>query len=163
MDQQDDYGALKVLVVEDERASRMLTAALLEELGVGQIREAADGSEGLRLLRSFQADVVICDMVMAPMDGLEFIRHVRTDTESANPYLPIVLLTASADRGSVRAARDAGVNLLMAKPVTLEGLRKRIDLALNERRAFIMNKSYIGPDRRRQDVPISGKPDRRKD
>lgn len=163
MEQEDDYGALRILVVEDDRPSRILTAALLEELGVGQVREAAHAEEALRTLRSFQADVVICGMVMAPMDGLQFIRHVRTDRESANPYLPIVLLIANADRGSVRAARDAGVNLLMAKPVTLEGLRKRIDLALNERRAFIMNKSYVGPDRRRQDVPIAGKPDRRKD
>lgn len=163
MDRLDDYRSLRVLVVEDERASRMLTVALLEEIGVGEIKQAADGAEGLRLLRSFQADIVICDMVMAPMDGLRFIRHVRTDAESANPYLPIVLVTANADRGSVRAARDAGVNLLMAKPVTLDSLRKRIDMALNERREFIMNKSYVGPDRRRQHLPIAGKRDRRQD
>lgn len=163
MDHLEDYQDLRVLVVEDDRDSRLLTVALLEEIGVGRIKQAADGAEGLRVLRGFQADMVFCDMVMVPMDGLRFIRHVRTDTESANPYLPIILVTANADRGSVRAARDAGVNQLMAKPVTLEGLRKRIDMALNERREFIMNKSYVGPDRRRVDVPIAGRRDRRKD
>jgi len=77
--------------------------------------------------------------------------------------VPIILVTAAADRASVRAARDAGVNLLMAKPISLESVRKRIDMALNERREFIMNESYVGPDRRRQSVPLAGRRDRRKE
>ena len=159
----DDHGTLKALIVEDDRASRLLTAALLEELGIHQVKEAADGEEALRIMRGYAADVIICDMVMAPMDGLTFVRHVRTDTLSANPYVPIIMATAKADRGSVRAARDAGVNLLMAKPVTYDALRKRINVVLSEHRDFIVNRTYVGPDRRRQDVPIGGRTDRRKD
>ena len=159
----EEYGELRVLLVEDDRASRMLTVALLEELGIDQIKEAGDGEAALRLLRGYPADVIICDMMMEPMDGLAFVRRVRTDAQSANPYLPIILVTAQADRSAVRAARDAGVNLLMAKPITLEALRRRIEVVLNERREFIMNQTYVGPDRRRQDVPIGGRRDRRKD
>lgn len=158
----EEHSELRFLVVEDDRTSRMLTVALLEEIGVSEIKEASDGDAGLRVLRGYAADVILCDMVMEPMDGVEFVRRVRTDSESANPYVPIILVTANADRSSVRAARDAGVNLLMAKPITLEGLRKRIDMALNERREFIMNQSYVGPDRRRQDMPIGPRPNRRK-
>ncbi|MDF1792306.1 MAG: response regulator [Thalassobaculaceae bacterium] len=163
MSQQDEYGELKVLIVEDDPASRLLTAAFLEEIGINQIKEAVDGESALRVMRSYSADVIICDMVMVPMDGVTFVRHVRTDVESANPYVPVILVTGSADRSSVRAARDAGVNLLMAKPITLAALRKRIDIVLSDRREFIMNQSYVGPDRRRQDVPIGSKRDRRKD
>lgn len=159
---EEDYGDLNVLVVEDDPASRMLTVAFLEELGVGQIKESRDGEAALRALRGFLADVIVCDMVMEPMDGITFVRRVRMDTESANPYVPIILVTGNADRASVRAARDAGVNLLMAKPITLEALRKRIDMVLGERREFIMNRSYVGPDRRHRDVPIGPRPDRRK-
>ncbi len=159
----EEYGELRVLIVEDDRASRMLTAAFLEELRIGQIKEAVDGEAALRVLRGYAADVIICDLKMEPMDGLAFVRRVRTDTESANPYVPIILVTAQADRATVRAARDAGVNLLMAKPITLESLRRRIEVVLNERREFIMNQTYVGPDRRRQDVPIGGKRDRRQD
>lgn len=159
----EEYGELRVLIVEDDRASRMLTAAFLEELRIGQIKEAEDGEAALRVLRGYAADVIICDLKMEPMDGLAFVRRVRTDTESANPYVPIILVTAQADRATVRAARDAGVNLLMAKPITLESLRRRIEVVLNERREFIMNQTYVGPDRRRQDVPIGGKRDRRQD
>jgi CheY-like chemotaxis protein len=163
MSLEEEYGELRVLVVEDDRPSRLLTAAYLEELGVTQIKEAQDGEEALRVLRGYSADVIVCDMVMEPMDGVTFVRRVRTDSQSANPYVPIILVTANADRTSVRAARDAGVNLLMAKPITLEALRKRINVVLNERREFIMNQSYVGPDRRRQEVPIGGRRDRRKD
>lgn len=163
MSLEEEYGGLRVLIVEDDRASRMLTGAYLEELGVGQMKEAADGEAALRILRSYAADVIICDMMMEPMDGLTFVRHVRTDVQSSNPYVPIILVTAQADRSTVRAARDAGVNLLMAKPITLPALRRRIEVVLNERREFIMNQTYVGPDRRRQDVPIGGKRDRRQD
>jgi CheY-like chemotaxis protein len=160
---EEAYGELRVLVVEDDLSSRMMVSAFLEEIGVGYVKEAGDGEAGLRTLRGFPADIIICDMVMEPMDGLTFVERVRRDTESYNPYVPIILVTASADRLAVRAARDAGVNLLMAKPFTLDGLRKRLDMALHERREFIMNRSYVGPDRRRQDVPIKPRPDRRRD
>lgn len=163
MSLEEEYGELRVLIVEDDRASRMLTIAFLEELGIGQTKEAGDGEAALRVLRSYSADVIICDMMMEPMDGLTFVRKVRTDAQSANPYVPIILVTAQADRNSVKAARDAGVNLLMAKPITMEALRRRIEVVLNERREFIMNQTYVGPDRRRHDVPIGGKRDRRKD
>lgn len=159
----EEYGELRVLIVEDDRASRMLTIAFLDELGIGQIKEAEDGEAALRVLRGYPPDVIVCDMVMEPMDGLTFVRRVRTDAQSANPYVPIILVTAQADRSTVRTARDAGVNLLMAKPITREALRRRIDVVLNERREFIMNQTYVGPDRRRQDVPIGGRRDRRKD
>lgn len=159
----EEYGELRVLIVEDDRSSRMLTAAFLEQLGIGQIKEAEDGVSAMRVLRSYPADVIVCDMVMTPMDGLTFVRRVRTDAQSANPYVPIILVTAQADRGAVRAARDAGVNLLMAKPITLAALRRRFEVVLNERREFIMNQTYVGPDRRRQDVPIGRRPNRRRD
>ncbi|WP_281684034.1 response regulator [Thalassobaculum salexigens] len=158
-----EFGELRVLIVEDDRASRMLTAAFLEQLGIGQIKEAADGESALRVLRAYPADVIICDMMMEPMDGVTFVRRVRTDAQSSNPYVPIILVTAQADRAAVRAARDAGVNLLMAKPITLEALRRRIEVVLNERREFILNQTYVGPDRRRQDVPIGRRPNRRRD
>lgn len=159
----DGFGELRVLVIEDDRASRMLTEAYLEELGIVEIKVAADGEEALRVLRGYAPDVIVCDMVMEPMDGVTFVKRVRTDPSSANPYVPIILVTGQADRTTVRTARDAGVNLLMAKPITLEALRKRMNVVLNERREFIMNRSYVGPDRRRQDVPIGGRRDRRKD
>ena len=158
----EDYGALKVLVIEDEPASRALTVSILDELGVAETREAADGASALRALRSFSLHVILCDLVMEPMDGLAFVRAVRTDPSSPNPYVPVILVTASADRSAVRRARDAGVNLMLAKPIRPEALRKRLDLVLFEEREFIMNQSYVGPDRRRQDVPLAGRRDRRR-
>lgn len=159
----DVYSELRALVVEDDKASRMLTVAFLEELGFLETKEAADGEAAIRALRSFPADVIVCDIVMAPMDGLTFVRHLRTDPMSPNPYIPVILVTANPDRASVRAARDAGVNLLLAKPIQIEALRKRVDLVLNERREFIMNGKYVGPDRRRQDMPLGGRNDRRRE
>ena len=158
-----DYGTLRGLVVDDDAASRALAAALLRELGFGEVRESESGMSALSALRGFPADLVLCDMVMEPMDGVSFVSYLRTNSMSPNPYLPVIIVTGSPDKRSVREARDAGVNALLAKPITLDALRRRVDTVITEHRDFIVDQSYVGPDRRRQDLPLSGRPNRRRD
>lgn len=157
------YGALRGLVVDDDPVSRALTAALLKQLGFREIKEAESGLAALSALRGFPADVVLCDMVMEPMDGVSFLTYLRTNSMSPNPYVPVIIVTGRPDKQTVREARDAGVNALLAKPVTLEALRRRIDTVMTEPRDFIVDDSYVGPDRRRQHLPLSGRSDRRRD
>ena len=95
------------------------------------------------------------------MDGIEFTKKVRTDSLSPNPYLPILLLTGDARIEMVREARDAGASGFLAKPIFAQVLQKRLEMTLEENRRFIKSKNYTGPDRRRRDVPLQGRTDRR--
>jgi two-component system chemotaxis response regulator CheY len=157
-----DLDGMSAMVIDDEPMTRELLSGMLQELGVIDIRRARDGRHGLEVLRGFTPDFVICDILMEEMDGIEFTKHVRTDPASANPFIPIVLLTGDARIEMVREARDAGANGFLAKPISVDVLRKRLTATLAENREFIRSNGYTGPDRRRRDVPLQGRQDRRR-
>src|SRR3546814_5756683 len=100
--------------------------------------------------------------MMEPMDGIAFTRRLRTHKTSPSPHIPVILLTAHTDRTTVIEARDAGVNAFVAKPVSIDEMRRKIELVVRDPRRFIRSEDYVGPDRRRRDVPLAGRRDRRK-
>ncbi|MEQ8394473.1 response regulator [Thalassobaculum sp.] len=157
-----DFSRIKALVVEDDRMSRDLVVSILESVGIQQIERAANGEEAFGHLGTFHPDVIVSDMMMEPMDGITFTRRVRTHRESPRPHTPVILLTAHTDRTTVIEARDAGVNAFVAKPVSIDEMRRKLILVLNDPRQFVRSDDYAGPDRRRKEIPLGGRPDRRK-
>ncbi len=153
-----------VLVLDDNRHMRSLVQSILHALGVKEIREAADAPEAFKELQHFHADVIIADWHMEPLDGLDFVRLVRTAKDSPNPYVPIIMLTGHTEYQRVCEARDAGVNEFLAKPISAKALYMRFASIIDNPRAFIRTKTYFGPDRRRQNLgPPRGTRERRKD
>jgi two-component system chemotaxis response regulator CheY len=151
---------LRVLVVDDSKNMRMLVKTVLNALGVTVVREANDGQAGLQELRSGPVDVAIVDWMMEPMDGLEFVRQVRTAEDSPNPFLPIIMMTGHTERHRIFKARDAGVTEFLAKPITAKTLLLRITNIIEHPRPFVRAKGYFGPDRRRRNEDYQG-PERR--
>ena len=101
---------------------------------------------------------------MEPTDGLEFVKFLRNDEKSPNPYVPIIMLTGHGDRDRVCEARDAGINMFMAKPVSAKALYERLVWMINHPLPFIRTAEYFGPDRRRKDMgPPEGVRERRAD
>lgn len=152
---------LKALIVEDNLHMRSLLRSLLASAGLRDIHEAADGSAALKVLGGRKCDFILCDLAMKPMDGLEFTRQVRKT--SANPFVPIVMISGHTEQGRVEAARDAGVTEFLAKPVTTQSLYSRIAEIMERPRAFIRSNSYFGPDRRRKAAENYAGPWRRHD
>lgn len=148
-----DFDALQILVVDDNAHMRAILCAVLRGVGVTRIREAPDGSEALRSLRDFEADVAIVDFSMEPIDGVEFTRIVRTSDDSPNPYLPILMVTGHAERARVMEARDAGVTEFVVKPITARAILDRIGAIIYRPRPFVRSPDYFGPCRRRQVDP----------
>jgi CheY-like chemotaxis protein len=142
--------ALKVLIVEDNQHMRMLLRSLLGSVGMHDIHEAADGSAALEALAARRCDLILCDLAMKPMDGLEFTRDVRRSKKSANPFVPIIMISGYTEKHRVEAARDAGVTEFLAKPITAQSLYSRIAEIMERPRAFIRSDAYCGPDRRRK-------------
>ena len=153
--------SLKALVVEDNTHMRSLLRALLNALGIKDICEAIHGQAAMEALRDRKIDLVLTDLAMSPMDGLELTRHMRNDEKSPNPFVPIIMISGHTEKYRVEAARDAGVTEFLAKPITAHNLFARITEILERPRAFVRCDGYFGPDRRRHEVDNYGGPWRR--
>jgi CheY-like chemotaxis protein len=154
---------LRALIVEDNAHMRSLLRALLNSIGVKDIAEASHGQTAIELLRERKSDLVLSDLAMKPMDGLEFTRYVRNHEHSPNPFVPIIMISGHTEKYRVEAARDAGVTEFLAKPITAHTLFSRIAEIVERPRAFVRCDSYFGPDRRRRAVEDYTGPHRRKE
>lgn len=155
-----DLSGLSVMAVDDCRFMRNVTSRMLQTLGVGEVEVARDGQDALMRLRDCNPDLVICDWEMAGMSGPDFVRELRTSPNSPNRYTPVVMLTGYTERAKVEAARDMGVTEFLAKPVSAEGLYKRIVSIIENPRPFVRTDDFFGPCRRRKALPHDG-PERR--
>jgi CheY-like chemotaxis protein len=155
------FRLIRVLVVDDNRQMRVLTRELLRALEMRSCFEAGDADEGMAMLKSCRADLVITDLAMGKQDGISFARRIRMSSESVAPTTPIIMMTGHAEMSRVAAAIDAGVNAFLAKPISARSLADHVASALNDRRPFIRTSTFFGPDRRRRLLPDYGGPYRR--
>jgi CheY-like chemotaxis protein len=158
-----EFENLKALIVEDNAHMRSLLRALLNSVGIKDVSEAAHGQAAIESLRERKPDLVLSDLAMKPMDGLEFTRYVRNHEQSPNPFVPIIMISGHTEKYRVEAARDAGVTEFLAKPITAHNLFARIAEIVERPRAFVRCESYFGPDRRRHNNEDYPGPWRRKD
>jgi len=119
---QDALHGREVLVVEDNPVNRMVIQRMLENLGLG-VRTAPDGLEALIALRERVPDLVIMDVQMPNMDGLEATRQIRSRWGRG---LPVVGLTADVFPAAIRACLDAGMDAHLPKPVRMQALSQAI-------------------------------------
>ncbi|MDR6915980.1 two-component system sensor histidine kinase EvgS [Pseudomonas sp. 3296] len=127
--------SLHVLVVDDHAANRLLLCQQLEFAG-HRAEEAEDGSRALFMCRHADPafDLVITDCNMPNMDGFEFTRHLRVgEREQRLPACPVFGLTANAQTEVVKHCLRAGMNDCLFKPLSLDHLLNRIQLAFPDR------------------------------
>lgn len=117
--------AIRVLIVDDQLTMRSLTRAGLQQLGFTDIADAGDGEEGLRALATRPAHLVISDFNMPKLDGLGFLRAIRTKPEIAGTAF--VMLTGRADKELVQRAVQFGVNNYLVKPFTIAQLKQKLE------------------------------------
>jgi len=147
---------ISFLVVDDNDHMRQMVRSVLRSLGSRSIREARGGQEAIEALEAGAPDILITDWAMDGMDGLDLTRHVRTSDRSPNIYLPIIMLTAFAERARVYTARDAGVTEFLIKPLSATALFNRVSTIIEHPRPFVRVGQFFGPDRRRRKDQWSG-------
>ena len=157
-----DLEPLKVMIVDDNRHMRRLVKSILNALGVMNVAEAENGADAIKRLEDFEADFLIVDWSMSPMDGITFTHHVRNDDDSPNIYVPIIMLTGHTEAGRVMEARDAGVTEFLAKPISALQLFQRIRTIIEAPRQYVRTADYFGPDRRRRNELDYAGPERRR-
>jgi len=155
------YDLLKILLVDDNHYMRVLLAEILRAIGVNHIYEANDGAEGLQMMRDHSVDLVMTDLSMQPLDGIDFVRLLRNSPDSPNQMAPVIMITGHSTFARVNEARDAGVSEFLAKPLTARGVIERLHQAVEHPRSFVRTDDYFGPDRRRRNDPAYSGPRRR--
>jgi two-component system cell cycle response regulator DivK len=112
-----------VLYIEDNYHNRRLVRKLLESRGYAVI-EAADGVTGLAMVRDLKPPLILLDIGLPGMDGLEVVAHIKSDTELC--HIPVIALTASAMHGDRERFLAAGCDDYLSKPVRAVDLISKV-------------------------------------
>ncbi|WP_116051631.1 ANTAR domain-containing response regulator [Amycolatopsis palatopharyngis] len=116
----------RVLVAEDEALIRLDLVEMLREEGYEVVGEAGDGEEAINLAVDLKPDLVILDVKMPKLDGIEAASRITSDR-----IAPVVILTAFSQRDLVERAREAGTMAYLVKPFAKRDLVPAIELAVS--------------------------------
>lgn len=132
--------AEKILIVEDDRHIVALVSYILGREGF-QVEVARDGVEGLEMARHFRPDLVVLDLNMPRMDGVEMCRRLKAEQNPA-----VIILTVHTERTAVSRGYRAGADDYMVKPFELEDLVQRVKVLLEKRAQGRLELPLIPPE-----------------
>ena len=121
---------LRILIADSEPTTRRMLRTLLEQLGCQLFDEAADGLTALTHLHNRRFDLLISDLQLGEMTGLDLLRAVRADRSLRN--LPVLIISAEARREQIYEAAQAGVNGYLLKPFTPAMLAAKLSALLGD-------------------------------
>lgn len=117
--------SLNTIVVDDQLSIRSLVRSSLNSIGITNVREFASAADALEAQGSNPAHIIFSDYNMPGMDGITFLKAVRSDAR--NKTTAFILLTGRADRELVMEAAKAGANNYMVKPFTVASLKTKME------------------------------------
>ena len=115
----------RILVVDDSAVTRKVVRAMLEQIGLVNVDEAADGAEALGKIVMRRYALVVSDWFMEPMPGIELLMKLRRTERGRR--LPFIMMTAQIQRRFMEVARDAGATHFLAKPFAAQTLASKIE------------------------------------
>mgnify|MGYP003382194073 FL=1 len=120
----------RVLVVDDDEVMRAFVVNSLRRLGIQSIETAVDGASALRAMVSFRPNLVLTDIHMKPMNGLEFVQQLRAHANPLVNEMKVIFMSADASAGTLQEAMPLGTFGYIVKPPRLDTLQAKIELAL---------------------------------
>ena len=115
---------LRILIVEDSPVNMVLTVAILERAG-HEALQAETAAQGLSLARTHLPDLILMDIQLPDMDGLEATRLLREDSRTCD--IPIIALTAFAMKGDAEIMREAGCDAYITKPIRYQEFLQEVE------------------------------------
>src|SRR5208282_2451498 len=117
---------IRALIVDDSTVMRKIVERALRQAGLDPlvVHEAGSGTEGLELLRAKTVDLILSDINMPSMDGLEFLRQLRA--QNLAPGVPVVMITTESSEEHVKQAILAGAQGYIRKPFTADQVKERV-------------------------------------
>ena len=134
----NDLIGKSVLVVDDDEELAETISEQLQDIGLDVVGVANDGNTALKLVDELDPSLIILDIKMPDMDGIEVARRIN----ESEPR-PILFLSAYSDTDSIRRAKDTGVFTYLVKPVRVENLIPSIVLTLDRFREMISLKAAV--------------------
>lgn len=131
---------LAIILVDDSQFGREVTRSALHKAGYKDVRTAETAAEALKMMNQKVADVVLTDLYMPDMDGLEMTEAIRGMDQSADHYTAVVVMTAEGETDSIVRAFERGVDDYITKNATHEELAARVFCA--GRIAFLQNQLH---------------------
>jgi CheY-like chemotaxis protein len=117
-----------ILVVDDEPSFCTVLSEILRSFGYF-VRQAHDAHHAIELLKKTTPDLILTDVMMPGMDGLTFIRQIRSDPTKAS--IPTIVISAKAQAEDIRASKEAGADACLVKPFSARELREVVHKFLN--------------------------------
>lgn len=124
---------MKILIVDDMSTMRRIVKNSLKQIGYVNVEEAEDGNQALAKLRQGGFDFVVSDWNMPNMTGLDLLKAIRQD--AALKAIPVLMVTAEAQKDNILEAVQAGVSNYIVKPFTVETLKDKIDKIFEKKAA----------------------------
>ncbi len=117
---------VRALIVDDSSVMRKIVERCLRQAGLDAlvVLEAGNGVEALALLRTAKVDLILTDINMPSMDGLELVRQIRA--QDLAPDVPVVMITTESSEEHVKQAIQAGARGYIRKPFTAEQVKERV-------------------------------------
>ena len=117
---------IRALIVDDSSVMRKIVERSLRQAGLDPlvVYDAASGIDGLEVLKSKQVDLILSDINMPSMDGLEFLRQIKA--QNLAPGVPVVMITTESSEEHVKQAILAGAQGYIRKPFTAEQVKERV-------------------------------------
>jgi two-component system chemotaxis response regulator CheY len=118
--------SIRALIVDDSSVMRKIVERSLRQAGIeiAEVFEAGNGAEALTVLQTNKVDLVLCDINMPVMDGLEFIKKLPTVENGKG--VPVVMITTEGSEGHVVQALSAGARGYIRKPFTAEQVKEHV-------------------------------------
>ncbi|HEY1630679.1 MAG TPA: response regulator [Rhizomicrobium sp.] len=157
-----DFKSLSVLIVSAKPHVVQILRQVMGIAGVGGVAAVADGNAALELLANQIFDAVFCDDASANDTGVDFGAASRKSEGMLDPMLPVFLLCAGPRRRDIETARDQGYTDVLTRPVSAATIMRKLKLAVERPRPFIVAPDFYGPDRRAESRGQFRGPDRRK-
>lgn len=122
---------IRVLIADDESLISDVIQQRLEESGYAVAGRAGNGQQAVELAQSARPDIILMDIRMPVMDGVEAARRIRGIDKHDAASVPIVAMTANAMDEDRKMSRDAGMNGHLAKPIDVDELQRVLEFWLN--------------------------------
>jgi two-component system chemotaxis response regulator CheY len=117
---------IRALIVDDSSVMRKIVERSIRQAGIdiAEVKEAANGAEGLGALKEAPVDLVLCDINMPVMDGIEFLRQLKTVGNAKD--VPVVMITTEGSESHVVQALSMGARGYIRKPFTPEQVKEHV-------------------------------------
>ena len=143
-----DLGGISLLVVNDNEFVRTYMERLFSIMRVGSVVTCANPRSARAEIATVQPDIVVIDLDLTGMDGLELLREIREGGAGIPSDIAILVASAHVDREYVAQAREGGANWILVKPLTFRRLYEGLVRVIMDERPFVQSEAYAGPDRR---------------